>query len=112
MASSIQKAARSLQAAVCELERRRKSHIFMFIQQDEEHMCHPAMDSIIEARDLRHVETLEVIVHSNGGHLEVAYKMAEFFRSRCDHLNMIVPLNAKSAATALCLGAENIFMGE
>jgi hypothetical protein len=36
----------------------------------------------------------------------------KFFRRRFGEVNIIVPLFAKSAATLMCLAADNIFMGE
>jgi len=42
----------------------------------------------------------------------ISYQLAKFFKSRCKELNALVPLNAKSAATLLCLNSNTIYMGE
>ncbi len=56
--------------------------------------------------------TLEILIHSGGGHANVAYRLAKFFRSHCKRLNILIPMYAKSAATLLCLNADAIYMGE
>jgi hypothetical protein len=71
------------------------------------------MWSIYGARD--HIATgekIELLLHSGGGHPEIAYAAMKFFRRRFRHVNAIVPLVAKSSATLMCLGADKIFMGE
>jgi len=52
------------------------------------------------------------LLHSPGGHPEIAYQAMKFFKRRFRMVNIIVPLSAKSAATLMCLGADRIFMGE
>lgn len=101
------------QTAIWQLEDRRKSRIFCFIEGKEEHICTSSLGQVYRQRhDLRNVKTLEVIIHSGGGHASVAYQIAKFLRSRCETLNVIIPYRAKSAATLMCLAADNIFMSE
>jgi hypothetical protein len=57
-------------------------------------------------------ETLEILMHSPGGHPDYAFQVMKFFRRRYEEVNIIVPIMAKSAATLMCLGADKIFMGE
>jgi len=53
---------------------------------------------------------LDVWIDSPGGSATVAYKLFLELRHRCCKLRMIVPDYAKSAATLLVLGGDEIFM--
>jgi hypothetical protein len=63
-------------------------------------------------RNLEGIKTLEILIHSTGGHSSVAFRLAQYFRRHCTQLNILVPIMAKSAATLLSLNADSIFMGE
>ena len=56
-------------------------------------------------------EDLHLLLHSLGGHGEIATRIVRAAQSRCNELTVIVPDQAKSAATLLCLGAHKILMG-
>jgi len=60
----------------------------------------------------RGIKTLEILIHSTGGHSSVSFRLAQYFRRHCKQLNILVPIMAKSAATLLSLNADQIFMGE
>ena len=103
----------SLQKAVQALETKRKSRIFCFIEGSDEHLCTASMSHVFTRRqEFKNIDTLEILVHSGGGHSSLAYRIAKFFRSRCKTLNMIVPIRAKSAATLMCLAADAIYLSE
>ncbi len=58
-------------------------------------------------------ENLDLIIHSPGGDGLTADKMLDLCRKYCSgKLRIIVPLYAKSAATLMALGADEIVMGE
>lgn len=54
---------------------------------------------------------IDLWLDSRGGDAHGAYKLFLDLRSRCRHLRVIVPDYAKSAATLLVLGADEIYMG-
>ena len=56
-------------------------------------------------------QNLHLLLHSPGGDGEVAIRIVRAAQSRCKELTVIVPDMAKSAATLLSLGAQNILMG-
>jgi hypothetical protein len=113
MASEIERRKKAYEAAILSLERKRKSRIFALVQNEHEHLCAPTYGTILQSRSkFRGIDTLEILIHSPGGHIDVAYQAIKYFRRHCNQLNVIVPLMAKSAATLLCLGADTIFMGE
>lgn len=53
---------------------------------------------------------IDFLLNSNGGDIYSAYKIICLIRSKCSKLRIIVPLYAKSAATLIALGADQIVM--
>ena len=100
--------------AIEALEKQRKSRIFCMLHTSPPaHICGPEIfELIMNRRKLENIDTLEVLIHSPGGHADPAYKLMRYFRRKAKKVNVIVPLLAKSAATLMCLGADAIFMGE
>lgn len=54
---------------------------------------------------------LDLILHSPGGSLEAAEAIVTYLRSQFDHIRVIVPHAAMSAATMLACAADRIVMG-
>lgn len=54
---------------------------------------------------------LHLLLSSQGGDGETAVRLVRSAQSRCRELTVVVPDQAKSAATILCLGAHHILMG-
>ncbi|MGH9894697.1 MAG: SDH family Clp fold serine proteinase, partial [bacterium] len=54
---------------------------------------------------------LDLILHSPGGFPQAAEQMLNYLRTQFDYIRALVPLQAKSAATMLALGADEIVMG-
>ena len=77
------------------------------------HICAATMSSVYQDRQRTgNGEVIELLLHSGGGHPDIAFKVMKFFRRRFKKVNVIVPLRAKSAATLMCLGADKVLMGE
>jgi ClpP class serine protease len=55
---------------------------------------------------------LDLILHSPGGSAQAAEQMIEYLRTRFDYIRAIVPLQAKSAATMIALGCDEVVMGD
>jgi hypothetical protein len=55
---------------------------------------------------------LDLILHSPGGDPQAAEQMIEYLRTKFDHIRAIVPLQAKSAATMMALGCDEIVLGD
>lgn len=60
---------------------------------------------------LGEVDQLNLIINSPGGDGTVAEKIIELCRAYCRHFKVVVPNRAKSAATVIALGADEIVMG-
>lgn len=99
---------------IARLERQRKSRIYSMVQTEgTDHICSHTLRTLLqdEAR-FSNLDTLELLIVSGWGHPDIAYKLTRFMQGRCKRLNAIVPLYAKSSATLMFLGAQEIFMGE
>lgn len=55
---------------------------------------------------------LDLIIHSGGGSAEAAEQIVQYLRSKYDHIRVVVPQNAMSAATMLACAADEIVMGK
>lgn len=55
---------------------------------------------------------LDLILHSPGGSAEATESVVEYLRKRFDHVRVLVPVAAMSAATMLALSANEIVMGQ
>jgi ClpP class serine protease len=80
-----------------------------------------SINSAIDSRDIPavgsallsmgHVDILRLILNSPGGDGQTAEKIVEMCRSYCHKFEVIIPNMAKSAATMIALGADEIVMG-
>ena len=60
--------------------------------------------------DADSAQDLHLMLASPGGDGETAVRLAHSMQARCRELTIIIPTEAKSAATLLCLGAHHIVM--
>jgi len=54
---------------------------------------------------------LDLVLHSPGGSAQAAEQMVNYLRTQFDYIRAIVPLQAKSAATMIALGCDEIVLG-
>ena len=66
---------------------------------------------IITAPIFGKYKQLSVILNSPGGSATATYKMILALRRYVDDIEVLVPRQAKSAATFFCLGADTVYMG-
>lgn len=69
----------------------------------------PVLGNVL--RKIGDVDTLHLILHSPGGDGTVVEKFVALCRTQCKRLCVVVPNEAKSAATLIALGADEIVMG-
>ena len=55
---------------------------------------------------------LDLILHSPGGSAEAAEQTLNYLRTQFDYIRCFVPLQAKSAATMVALGCDEIVLGQ
>lgn len=88
------------------------SRLFAFVLSDT-NLDRILIDKVYGERKLfNDIETLDVLLDSSGGSADAAYQFITFLRRRCKTLRIFVPDWAKSAATLLALGADEIWMSE
>lgn len=98
---------------ISQIEKERGCPIWVMVHCNYGHICYPAMWSVYRSRHkIGRGKKIEILLHSGGGHPEIAFNVMKFFRRRFKEVNVLVPLMAKSSATLMCLGADHIFMGE
>jgi len=107
-------AVQNFERAIAMLEKRRKSSICSVV-----HFSGSLQFSESESRKILaqgdrfpRDKALEILIHSPGGLARYAYRLARYFRDHCPRLHALIPLQARSAGTILCLNADAIFMGE
>lgn len=64
-----------------------------------------------QLKEIGHTPRIDLILHSYGGAVDTPYKVVLLIREFCDEFAVIVPLVAKSAASMLILGADEVVMG-
>jgi hypothetical protein len=64
-----------------------------------------------ELRRIGCVDRLDLILHSFGGNIDTPYKVVKMVRDFCESFSVLVPVAAKSAASMIALGADQIVMG-
>jgi hypothetical protein len=76
------------------------------------------LDEILVLNELEAIQTvpnktnISLIINSYGGNIYAAVKILNMIKLKCNYLRVVVPQWAKSAATLMCLGADEIVMGE
>ena len=60
---------------------------------------------------LGNLDSLSVLVDSPGGDIDCAYRIVRSIRENADDVEVMVPRWAKSAATLICIGADQILLG-
>lgn len=92
-----------------EIEELRKSKLLVVI-------CHQsinfhtglALNKIL--RKIKHLDHLDIFLESGGGDIDSAYKILNLFKAYADKITVIVPSYAKSAATLIALGADELII--
>lgn len=113
MADESNEPLKGLSDKISNLEKKRNSRIFFFVEGDDDHICYGQREFLFRKKDeFKDIEKLDILLHSGGGHADCAFHIAKLFRNHCKELNVIVVSEAKSAATLLCLAADAIYMGE
>jgi ATP-dependent protease ClpP protease subunit len=95
---------------ITEIEKQRNSKVLVYVSNIT--MGYPQVPKIYNRlKEIGHVERLDLFLVSFGGDIDAAFKIVSLCRQHCNHFSVIVPFLAKSAATLLSLGADEIVMG-
>ena len=99
-----------------DLERFESAKIISYVLADR--LQGPQASIAMDALGLfhRHLEVIgrtrkiALFLHSSGGNAMVPWRLVNLIREYCDEFNVLVPYKAHSAATLICLGADEIVM--
>ncbi len=92
-----------------EIEEIRKSKVLVVIcHQSISFQTSVSLNKIL--RKLKHLDHLDILLESCGGDINSAYKILNLFKSYADKITVIVPFYAKSAATLIALGADELIV--
>ena len=89
--------------------RKRPAVFFLF---GEEAIDRGAVLALHDELAGRSFEEIDLIIHSAGGSADAAYQAMTLLRLHASKVRACVPFWAKGAATLLCIGAEEITLGE
>ena len=64
-----------------------------------------------QLKKIGHTQKIDLVLHSYGGAVDTPYKVVTLIREFCEEFAVIVPFVAKSAASMLVLGADEVVMG-
>jgi hypothetical protein len=64
-----------------------------------------------QLKEIGHTKKIDLVLHSYGGAVDTPYKVVMLIREFCEEFAVIVPFVAKSAASMLVLGADEVGMG-
>lgn len=92
------------------LEQLRNSKVLVYFS-------HATLDDTIliplynQLKEIGYTQKIDLFLHSYGGAVDTPYKVVMLIREFCEEFAVIVPFVAKSAASMLVLGADEVVMG-
>jgi len=103
-------------AVIRQLEKSRNSRVIAYFCSDRQ--CAAAQigeDAVRPMYDVLRVigrtERIDLFLFSHGGALEVPWRIVAMLREYCDHLGVLIPYFAQSAATLIALGCDQLVLG-
>ncbi len=105
---------------ILELEKALELPVFLIVQtyesEDKSQAFLEEIDGVLYHSILANLDSLPkgpvaILIESPGGYANCAYQITMVFRNRCQRSMAIIPGYAKSAATLLALGSNEILLG-
>jgi hypothetical protein len=94
-----------------QIERSRRSRVLVYWTSPLAKMADAAMPSFYDQLSaIGDVERLDLVLQTNGGDVEIPWRMVSLAREFAERFSVIVPHRAASAGTILALGADEIVM--
>lgn len=105
----------TIKDAIIQIETIRKSTVISYMASQNALVGPEDAGMLVDSIEMvlpeaRKFDRLDLFLHSPGGFLDSAYKIIRICKEYAKEFNVIVPLAAKSAATVICLGANEIVM--
>lgn len=96
--------------AIEQIEQQRDSKVIVLCASHLDMEILPALYQ--QLMQMEKVERLDVVIHSKGGEVNAARRIALLLREFTEHLSFIVPYICESSATILALAADEIVAGQ
>jgi len=99
-----------------QIEKKRQSRVIAYILGDRPNLA-TNIDDVQVRLFQRHLEgigsteEIDIFIYSRGGDVVTPYRIATLIREFSKKFGVLVPYRSHSAATLLCLGADEIIMG-
>lgn len=92
------------------LERTRNSKVLVYFSYTplDDRILVPLYQELVS---IGKTERIDLFLHSYGGAVDTPYKVVMLIREFCEQFAVIVPFSAKSAASMIVLGADEVVMG-
>lgn len=105
------------QELMVKLGEKTKRHLITYVSSFSNHPAALVNDQdseIIEniLRSYGHINNLDLLIHSPGGFAESAERIVEAIYTYCDDFRVIIPKQAKSAATMVAMGSSEMLMSD
>lgn len=101
------------------IEKNRESHVIAYLTSDRRGVTAQIGSDVvrpmynhIRTLGFEPVERIDLYLFSQGGAVDVPWRIVMMLREYCRELNMIIPYKAHSAATLVALGGDKIVMGK
>lgn len=93
-----------------ELERLRGSRVLVYFSYTplDDNILFPLYSQLVSVGKTKKID---LFLHSYGGAVDTPYKVVTLIREFCESFGVIVPFVAKSAASMIAIGADEIVMG-
>ena len=98
-----------------QIETNRDTKVLSFITSDRSGMsteiapdCVDPFVNLLE--EIGPTERISLILHTNGGHTLVAWRLVNLIRMFCEEFEVLIPFKALSAGTLISMGADRIVM--
>lgn len=83
----------------------------LFLYDNQTSISEDMADKIYEAIPANNTKPILLIINNKGGRVESAYLISKTCKENSPQFNVVIPRRAKSAATLIALGANEIHMG-
>lgn len=103
------------------IEAKRKSGVIVYFTADRqpfgsriaEDAVRPLYDQLLSLAERKPPpKSIDLFLYSRGGDVGVPWRISSMIREFCTQYAVLIPYRAQSAATLLCLSADDIVMGK
>lgn len=100
-----------LEKIISNYEEIKNKYLILFLYDENNSIDEGVADKIYDAIPKDNTRPILMILHSRGGQIEPAYLISKACQEHSSEFVVVIPRRAKSAATLISLGANEIHMG-